>query len=39
MGSAWSYSAKERSADGEFSVDFKGREIAMSTHSCFTAAF
>jgi len=39
MGSAWDYSAKECSADGRFSVDFKGREIAMSAYICFTTAF
>ena len=33
MGSAWSYSAKERSADGKFSAKFEGHEIAMGAPS------
>lgn len=28
MGSTWSYSAKECSADGKFSAEFEGHEIA-----------
>ena len=28
MSSAWDYSANERSADGKFSADFEGHEIA-----------
>ena len=33
MGPAWSYSAKERSADGKFSAEFEGHEIAMGAPS------
>ncbi|WP_298086430.1 flagellar protein [uncultured Campylobacter sp.] len=33
MGSAWNYSAKERSADGKFSAEFEGHEIAMGAPS------
>ena len=33
MGSAWSYSAKECSADGKFSAEFEGHEIAMGAPS------
>jgi len=33
MGSAWSYSAKEYSADGKFSAEFDGHEIAMGAPS------
>ena len=39
MGSAWDYSAKECSADGKFSAEFEGHEIAMGAHICFTTAF
>ena len=33
MGPAWSYSAKECSADGKFSAEFDGHEIAMGAPS------
>jgi flagellar protein len=33
MGSAWNYSAKECSADGKFSAEFEGHEIAMGAPS------
>ena len=33
MGSAWNCSAKERSADGKFSAEFEGHEIAMGAPS------
>ncbi len=33
MGSAWSYSAKECSADGKFNAEFEGHEIAMGAPS------
>ena len=33
MGSAWSYSAKECGADGKFSAEFDGHEIAMGAPS------
>ena len=33
MGSAWSYSAKECSADDKFSAEFEGHEIAMGAPS------
>mgnify|MGYP000879037592 CR=1 FL=1 len=33
MGSAWSYSAKECSADGKFGAKFEGHEIAMGAPS------
>ncbi|WP_122868145.1 flagellar protein [Campylobacter showae] len=33
MGLAWSYSAKECSADGKFSAEFDGHEIAMGAPS------
>ena len=33
MGSAWNYSAKECSADGKFSAEFDGHEIAMGAPS------
>ena len=33
MGLAWDYSAKECSADGKFSAEFEGHEIAMGAPS------
>ena len=33
MGSAWSYSAKERSADGKFSAEFDGLDLAVGAPS------
>ena len=33
MGSAWDYSAKECSADGKFSVEFDGLDLAMGAPS------
>ena len=33
MASAWNYSAKECSADGKFSAEFEGHEIAMGAPS------
>jgi len=33
MGSAWSYSAKECSADGKFSAEFDGLDLAMGAPS------
>ena len=33
MGSAWNYGAKECSADGKFSAEFEGHEIAMGAPS------
>jgi len=39
MGSAWNYSAKECSADGKFSAEFDGLDLAMSVYICFTTAF
>ena len=33
MGSAWDYSAKECSADGKFSAEFEGHEIAIGAPS------
>lgn len=33
MGSAWDYSANERSADGKFSAEFDGLEMAMGAPS------
>ena len=30
MGSAWDYSAKERSADGKFSAEFDGLNLAVA---------
>lgn len=33
MGSAWNYSAKECSADGKFSAEFDGLEMAMGAPS------
>lgn len=39
MGSAWNYSAKERGADGKFSAEFEGLDLAMGAHICFTTAF
>ena len=33
MGSAWSYSAKERGADGKFSAEFDGLDLAMGAPS------
>lgn len=33
MGSAWNCSAKERSADGKFSAEFDGLDLAMGAPS------
>lgn len=33
MGSAWDYSAKERGADGKFSAEFYGLDLAMGAPS------
>ena len=33
MGSAWGYSAKERGADGKFSAEFDGLDLAMGAPS------
>ena len=33
MGSVWDYSAKERSADGKFSAEFDGLDLAMGAPS------
>lgn len=33
MGSAWNYSAKECSADGKFSAEFDGLDLAMGAPS------
>ena len=33
MGSAWDYSANERGADGKFSVEFDGLDLAMGAPS------
>ena len=33
MGSAWDYSAKERSADGKFSAEFDGLDLAIGAPS------
>ncbi len=33
MDSAWNYSAKKRSADGKFSTEFDGLDLAMGAPS------
>ena len=33
MGSAWDYSANERGADGKFSAEFDGLDLAMGAPS------